>query len=80
MDFGLKVLGGDLMSIPGVYRLVQVHILSLSLLNAYFVTTSVFNEREIFLSVCRMSLKKKSQNFTFGHKLLKYQFLILHCK
>jgi Ca2+-dependent lipid-binding protein len=24
VDFGLKVLGGDLMSIPGLYRYVQV--------------------------------------------------------
>ena len=26
IDFGMKVLGGDLMSIPGLYRLVQVRI------------------------------------------------------
>jgi len=24
VDFGLMVMGGDIMSIPGVYRLVQV--------------------------------------------------------
>jgi len=30
VDFGLKVLGGDLMAIPGVYGFVQVENLSLS--------------------------------------------------
>ncbi len=30
MDFGLKVLGGDLMAIPGIYGFVQVENLSLS--------------------------------------------------
>jgi Ca2+-dependent lipid-binding protein len=31
VDFGLKVLGGDLMAIPGLYGFVQVGNLSLSL-------------------------------------------------
>jgi hypothetical protein len=31
VDFGLKVLGGDLMAIPGLYGFVQVENLSLSL-------------------------------------------------
>jgi hypothetical protein len=30
VDFGLKVLGGDLMAIPGIYGFVQVENLSLS--------------------------------------------------
>jgi Ca2+-dependent lipid-binding protein len=25
VDFGLKLIGADLMSIPGLYRFVQVH-------------------------------------------------------
>jgi hypothetical protein len=29
VDFGLKLVGADLMSIPGVYRIVQVHDLQL---------------------------------------------------
>ena len=41
MDFGLKLLGADLMSVPGLYRFVQVQLSMLIIIGSLSLSLDI---------------------------------------
>lgn len=65
IDFGMKLLGGDIMSIPGLYRLVQVLILFQSgNWNSHFnfpICDFALKGKKIFIIICFLQDTIKKQ-------------------
>lgn len=88
VDFGLKLLGADVMSIPGLYRFVQVvlsfqsKVLCIDLITkqdhlvlSYFCFSSLFNSLFLFSFFNQELIKEQVANMYLWPKVLEVQIM-----